>query len=89
MRPRSIRGPSSSSTAGSTVTDPATAQAITAIAPLAMPLKMLVPIMNCPAIATATVAPATITVCPDVRAVRSSASCDASPRARSSRERIT
>ena len=34
MRPRSIRGPSSSSTAGSTVTEPATAQAMTAIVPL-------------------------------------------------------
>ena len=31
IRPRSIRGPSSSSTAGSTVTEPATAQATTMI----------------------------------------------------------
>ncbi len=89
IRPRSIRGPSSSSTAGSTVTDPATAQAITTIVPAAMPLKMSVPIMNCPAMAIATVVPATRTVCPEVRAVRSSALCEASPRARSSRERIT
>jgi hypothetical protein len=71
------------------VTEPATAQAITAIVPAAMPLKICEPITNWPAIATATVVPATTTVCPDVRAVRSSASWDASPRARSSRERMT
>ncbi len=53
--------------------EPATAQAITAIVPLAMPLKMLEPIANWPAIAIATVAPATSTVRPEVRAVRSSA----------------
>ena len=40
IRPRSIRGPSSSSTAGRTVIEPATAQAITAIVPLAIPLKI-------------------------------------------------
>jgi hypothetical protein len=57
-----MRGPTSSSTAGRTVTEPTTAHAITAIVPLAMPLKMSVPIMNCPAIAIATVVPATITV---------------------------
>ena len=89
IRPRSIRGPSSSSTAGSTVTEPATAHATTAIVPPAMPLKMSEPITNMPAIAIATVVPETITVRPEVRAVRSSASCEASPRARSSRERIT
>ena len=44
MRPRSMRGPSSSSTAGSTVTDPATAHATTAIVPAAIPVKMAEPI---------------------------------------------
>ena len=57
--------------------------------PLAMPLKMLEPIANWPAIAMATVAPAMSTVRPDVRAVRSSASWEASPWPRSSRERTT
>jgi len=89
MRPRSMRGPSSSSTAGSTVSEPTTAQATTAIVPAAMPLKMSDPTTNCAAIAIATVVPAMTTVRPDVRAVRSSASCDDSPRARSSRDRIT
>jgi hypothetical protein len=89
MRPRSIRGPSSSSTAGSTVSEPATAHATTVIVPLAMPLKTSERIVNMPAIAIATVVPDTSTVRPDVRAVRSSASCDGRPRRRSSRERTT
>ena len=89
IRPRSIRCPSSSSSAGSTVTDPATAHATTVIVPLAMPLKMSEPITYMPAIAIATVVPETITVLPDVRAVRSSAWCDGRPRRRSSRDRIT
>ena len=89
MRPRSIRGPSSCNTAGNTVTDPAIAQTTTAIVPLAIPLKMLDPIANCPAIAIATVVPAISTVRPDVRAVRASASWVERPRRRSSRERTT
>jgi hypothetical protein len=88
IRPRSIFGPSSSSKPGSTVTDPATAQAITVIVPLARPLKMSVPMMYMPAIAMATVVPEISTVRPEVRAVRSSASCDGNPRRRSSRDRI-
>ena len=75
--------------AGRTVTEPATAQAMTAIVPLAIPLKTSEPIRNMPAIAIATVVPETRTVRPEVRAVRSSASCDGRPRWRSSRERIT
>ena len=71
------------------MTEPATAQATTAIVPLAMPLKIFEPMMYMPAIAIATVVPETITVRPEVRAVRSSASCDGRPRRRSSRERIT
>ena len=89
MRPRSIFVPSSSSTAGRTVTDPATAHATTRIVALARPLKIFDPMTYIPAIATATVVPETITVRPEVRAVRSSASCDGRPLCRSSRERMT
>ena len=71
------------------MTEPATAQAITVIVPLATPLKMSEPITYMPAIAIATVVPETSTVRPEVRAVRSSASCEGRPRWRSSRERIT
>ena len=77
MRPRSSREPSSSRIAGRTVTEPATAQATTAIVPLATALKTLERITNSPAIAIITVVPETRTVRPDVRAVRSSASWDA------------
>ena len=42
-----------------------------------------------PAIAIATVVPDTTTVRPDGARVRSSAACEARPRWRSSRERIT
>jgi hypothetical protein len=62
---------------------------MTVIVPLAMPLKMSRPSTNMPAIAIATVVPDTSTVRPEVRAVRSSASWEESPRWRSSRERIT
>ena len=40
IRPLSIRAPSNSSAAGRTVTEPATAHAMTVIVPLAIPLKM-------------------------------------------------
>ena len=89
MRPRSTHGPSSSRIAGKTVTEPTTAQATTAIVPLAIALKTFEWITNSPAIATITVVPETRTVRPDVRAVRSSASCEVRPRLRSSRERTT
>ena len=89
IRPRSTRGPSSRSSAGSTVTDPATAQATTTIVPAAIPLKMAEPTTNWPAIAIATVVPAISTARPDVRDVRSSASRTDAPRRRSSRERTT
>jgi hypothetical protein len=59
------------------------------IVPAAMPLKTLAPMMNIPAIAIHDGRwPETTTVRPDVRAVRSSASCDGSPRFRSARERM-
>ena len=71
------------------MTEPATAQATTAIVPLAIAVEDVEPITNIPAIAIATVVPETSTVRPEVRAVRSSASCEGRPRWRSSRERIT
>jgi hypothetical protein len=89
MRPRSIRGPSSSRSAGRTVTDPTTAQATTAIVALAIPLKTFVPAMKSPASAIITVVPETITVRPEVRAVCSSAASASRPRRRSSRMRVT
>jgi hypothetical protein len=57
--------------------------------PAAIPFSTLAPARNMPAIAIATVVPDTITVRPDVREVRSSASSMVAPRRRSSRERIT
>ena len=84
-----MRGPSSWSSAGRTVTDPATAHATTTIVPAAIPLKMSEPTTNWPAIAIATVVPAISTERPEVRDVRSSASRVDAPRSRSSRERTT
>ncbi len=43
--------------AGSTVTDPITAQRTTSIVPMANDVKILLPAMNMPAIAISTVAP--------------------------------
>ena len=71
------------------MTEPATAQATTVMVPAATPLRMGDPIMNWPAMAIATLVPATTTVHPEVFAVRSRASWELSPRARSSRDRIT
>lgn len=76
-------------TAGSTVTEPATAHATTAMVPLAIPLKMFEPTMNWPDIAIITVRPATSTERPTVAAVRSSASDVPRPRWRSSLKRTT
>ena len=89
IRPRSSRGPSSRNVAGRTVTAPRTAQATTAIAAVAIPLRVLTPTRYIPAIATATVAPETTTALPDVASVVSSASSIAAPRLRSARERTT
>ena len=89
MRPRSILGPSRRSVAGSTVTAPRTAHAITAIAAVAIPLSVRTPTRYMPAIAIATVAPETTTVRPEVRSVVSRASSIPAPRWRSARERTT
>ena len=80
IRPRSMRGPRSCSSAGRTVTEPATAHATTTIVPAAIPLKMSEPTTNWPAIAIATVVPAISTERPEVRDVRSSASRVDAPR---------
>jgi len=87
MRPRSTLGPRRRSNAGSTVSDPAIAQKTTSIVPMPIVVKIALPAISIPAIAISTVAPETSTACPDVRAVRSSASRGARPRWRSSRSR--
>ena len=71
------------------MTAPSTAQAMTAIAAVAIPLRVLTPTMYMPAIAIATVAPEMITVRPEVRRVVSSAVSMAEPLVRSARERTT
>jgi len=55
------------------VTEPITAQAMTAIVPAAMPLSTFSPAKNMPATATATVAPEMTTVRPEVAEVVASA----------------
>ena len=89
MRPASIFGPSWARTAGSTVTEPATAQATTAMVPAAMPLSTFRPGMNMPVTAKATVHPEITTVRPDVRDVVASACCCVAPACRSWRLRAT
>jgi hypothetical protein len=83
MRPKQLEH------AGSTVTEPATAQATTVIVVTARLSKTLARIRNIAAIAMITVVPETIPVRPQVRTVRSSASCGGRLRRRSSRDRIT
>ena len=76
MRPRSIHGPSTRRVAGRDVIAPSTAQPMTAMAAVAMPLSVQTPTMYMPAIAIATVAPEMTTVRPEVRSVVSSACVD-------------
>ena len=89
IRPASILVPSRVSTAGSTVTEPATAQKMTAIVPAAMPLSIFSPGRNMPATATATMLPEITTVRPEVRDVVSRALRAVAPACRSWRERAT
>ncbi len=85
--PRSAQPPSQDSTAGSTVSDPATATPTTTIVPIAAPLKTVYPVRNNPAMALITVRPETTIARPDVpAAIRSACACEA-PFARSSRSR--
>ena len=75
--------------AGSTVTEPSTAQKMTAIVPAAMPLSIFSPGRNMPATATATMLPEITTVRPDVRDVVTSAWSSVAPARRSWRLRVT
>ena len=59
----------------------------TIIVPSPIDVNIALPETNIPAIAISTVTPEISTACPDVAAVRSSASCGARPRCRSSRSR--
>ena len=68
MRPRFTRSPSFESTAGSTVSEPATAIATTVIVPTAKEVKVAAPARNMPAIAIATVTPENSTARPEVAA---------------------
>ncbi len=85
--PQSARGPSQDSSAGSTVSEPATAMPTTAIVPSAMPVNSPMPVRNRPAIAIITVTPDTRIARPEVPAAIRSASGKDAPRARSSRSR--
>ena len=87
IRPRSARGPSQDSSAGITVSEPATAMPTTAIVPSAMPVNWSMPVRNSPAMAIITVTPDTRIERPDVPAAMRSASAKDRPLARSSRSR--
>ena len=87
IRPSSARGPSQASSAGSTVSEPATAMATTAMVPAAMPANGPPPTRNSAHSAAITVTPDTRMVRPDVRDAMRSASGNDRPLARSSRSR--
>jgi hypothetical protein len=86
-RPLSIRSPSVASSAGRTVSEPATATATTMIVPTANDRNTGCPTTNMPDIATITVNPEISTARPDVAAAASSAAALSRPAARSSRWR--
>ena len=71
------------------MTEPATAQPMTAIVPAAMPLSTFSPGTNMPVTASATVQPEITTVRPEVRDVVSRAWRAVAPACRSWRERAT
>ena len=87
IRPASAFGPSQASSAGSTVSEPATAMPTTAIVPSAMPLNGPPPTKKSPAMVAITVRPDTTIVRPDVCAAMRSAAGNDRPAARSSRSR--
>jgi hypothetical protein len=86
--PRSTPSPSFESRAGSTVTEPTTATATTRIVAIAIPMNVLSPVKNMPAMAMITVTPEISTDRPDVAAAASSDACSLRPAARSSRSRF-
>ncbi len=87
IRPRSAHPPSQDSSAGSTVSEPATATPTTAMVPIATPVNTAYPVRNRPASAIMTVSPETTMARPEVAAARRSASAVPAPLARSSRSR--
>ena len=86
--PFSTRSPSQESSAGSTVSEPATAMATTMIVPTAIEVQIAVPPKKSPASAMMTVRPEMRTARPDVAAAASSAAAGPLPAARSSRSRL-
>jgi hypothetical protein len=87
IRARSAHGPSQDSSAGSAVSEPATATPTTAMVPIATPVNTAYPLRNSPASAIITVSPETTMARPEVAAARRSASMVPAPRVRSSRSR--
>jgi hypothetical protein len=85
----SILLPSLASSAGSTVSEPSTAIATTRIEPMASEAKVMLASRNRPIMDTSTAMPDTSTEWPEVSAAISIASMCCSPRARSSRTRLT
>ena len=84
IRPLSACGPSQASSAGSTVSEPATAMATTAMVPAAVPANGPPPTRNSADSEAITVTPDTRMVRPDVRDATRSASGNDRPLARSS-----
>ena len=87
--PRSIRSPSSDSTAGSSVRAAATADSTTRIAPVAREMKIVVGTISMPTSATTTVMPLNSTARLAVEPARSMAASFSRPSRRSSRYRET
>ena len=86
--PFSTRSPSQESSAGRTVSEPATAMATTMIVPIAIEVQIAVPPKKSPASAMITVRPEMSTARPEVAAAASSAAAGPLPAARSSRSRL-
>jgi hypothetical protein len=86
-RPRSTRGPSLDSSAGSTVTDAISATPTTRIEPVAIAVNVGTPATYMPPMAIITVSPEMSTARPDVAAAASRAASSERPAARSSRSR--
>ncbi len=87
IRPSSTWSPSSDISAGSTVTEPATAMSTTEMVATAKPANSCMPDRNIPAMATITVSPEISTDRPEVAAAIRSEDCGSCPAARSSRSR--
>ena len=86
-RPLSMRSPSLAIAAGRTVSEPRIAQRTTSIVPSAIEVKILLPVISIPAIATSTVRPEISTAWPEVKAAFSSERRGSRPADLSSRSR--